>query len=158
MELTNPSDLSHHSGKGSKKTQRISRKTNHEQIGFLVSPVCWMGFRSGQCEQLVYFIIEETAGRRAIITAGHASLSQHSLSHLSSLKSFLRTSRALCRKFWIVFPFFICRGHTNRLMWGVVSQQCPCYQTLQHGSVRMTQCWSSSCFTLTVLRCPEPSQ
>lgn len=27
--------------------------------------------------------------------------------YLSSLKSFLSTSRALCRKFWMVLPFFI---------------------------------------------------
>lgn len=37
-----------------------------------------------------------------------------SMSHLSSLKSFLRTSRALCRKFWMVFPFFICRWKTHK--------------------------------------------
>lgn len=59
---------------------------------------------------------EEMMGGRWFINSEKRAFGLQPLatSHRSSLKSFLSTSRALCRKFWIVFPFFICRTNTHK--------------------------------------------
>lgn len=79
--------------------------------------------------------------------------------HLSSLKSFLRTSRAFCRKFWMVLPFFIWKKKNTvqikKTDGGNIS-------SFQEGSTFLLYYRSYTLhvhyFTLTVFRCPDPSQ